>query len=573
MGRKAGPDKGRNKALARLDTKGIATLSSLSGGEIIDRIVGAQNPRKLLQGMAHGDFYWLIKKVGESDCLPIVEYASEEQWQYLLDMELWNRDRLDLDQAATWLSRLQMADPQRLATWLLSEGQETACYFLYRSVQVEIQDYEDPSDFPDGFFTLDGVYYIRVLNPGQRPFIEELLRFLAKENLVAYQSLLLGLAGVLPAEAEEQLYRMRSIRLEEHGFLPFEEAISVYSPLDPRILGSEELPAEPEIIHTEEVPRKLVPLSLFSHLHEDDMFVSAVRGFSDHLLQDRIYLEFAGLCNQILSADGAIINDLGMLVKTCRKAAGYVNLSLEKACSGDVHKAALILKGHSLVSLFRAGFGLVLRLKWNLARWMEDAWCTKHGLDLDFWGDEWGETIGGLLFEKPLFYSGDREDEQYRDFNGLADFQKCREILDSVVALDAFFSRLGERIPLPDWKEKAMDFTFHPLLFNVWARNLLGCHPSFEGISMGQARELFSRLRAGDKEPPYRMRGFEEVFVKDMLRLGPVRDENRKRKLTKVFSVLWRHFRAEYEQVALDDLDRRSSRCLTIKPSSEADPP
>ncbi|MBW2094869.1 MAG: hypothetical protein JRI80_08265 [Deltaproteobacteria bacterium] len=572
MKREAAAGKGRSKALITTDRTGMRTLSSLSGKEIIDRIVEARDPRALVQGLAHGDFYWIVKKVGANDCLPLLEHASEEQWQYLLDMELWNRDRLDLHQAATWLSRLRMADPHRLAKWLLSEGQATAYYFFYRFVQVELKQDEDPSDLPDGFFTLDGTYYIRVKDPAQRPLIEDLLRFLAGENLVAYQSFLLGLAGVLPAEAEEQLYRMRGVRLAEHGFLPFEEAISIYSPLNPEILGTGELLAEPEIIRTEEVPRELVPLSPFFHLNKEHALVSAVRGLSDPLLQDRVYLEFAGLCNQILSADGVSINDLDVLVKTCRKAAGYVNLSLEKACSGDVHKAAQILKKHSLVSLFRVGFGIVLQLKWDVARWMKDAWFTKHGLDLDFWGDDWGETIGGLLFEKPLFYCGNREDEQYRDFRGLTDFEKCREIVHNVMALDYLFSRLSERIAFPDWKEKGKDVTFHPLLFNVWARDVLGSRLSFEGIPIARARELFSRLRTREEEPPYQMPGFEDVFVKDMLRLGAVRDETRKKQATKTLSVLWGHFRAEYEQVALEDLDQRFSRYLTIMPSPEADP-
>lgn len=570
MKQQTGADKDKNKTLITANRAGVAALASLSGKEVVDRIIEAPDPRALVQGLAHADFYWLVKKVGVNDCLPILEHASEEQWQYLLDMELWRRDRLDLGQAVTWLSRLRMADPRRLAKWLLSEGQATAYYFFYRSIVVEIKQDEDPNDLPDGFFTLDGTYYIRVRDPEHRPLIEELLRFLAGENLVAYQSLLLGLAGVLPAEVEEHLYRMRGVRLAEHGFLPFEEAVSIYSPLDPKILGTGELPAEPEIIRTEEVPGELVPLTPISHLEKGNVLISAVREFSDPLLQDRIYLEFAGLCNQILSADGVMINDVEMLVNACRKAAGYVSLSLEKACSADVHKAAQILKNHSLVSLFRVGFGLVLRLKWDVARWMKDAWFTQRGLDLDFWGDEWGETIGGLLFEKPLFYCGTREDAEYREFRGLADFEKCSEIVRNVRALDYLFSRLSERIPVPEWKGEGDDVSFHPLLFNVWARDLLGFRLSFEGIPIVWARELFSRLRAEKEGPPYRMPGFEDVFVQDMLRLGAVRDEDRKRQVTKVLSMLWHHFRAEYEQVALEDLDQRFSRYLTIKPSQEA---
>jgi hypothetical protein len=557
-------EKKQNSLPIRRDMVGLKAMYFRSGQEILNHILEAPNPRTLVQGLAHGDFYWLIKRVGDDDCLPILEQGSVEQWQYLLDMELWNRDRLDLYQAAAWLSRLEKADPRRLVKWLFSKGQSTAYFFFYRSVQVEIEQGEDPSDFPDGFFTLDGTYYIRVLNPEHRPLIQELLRFLAEENLAAYQSFLLGLARVLPAETEEQLYRMRGVRLAEHGFLPFGEAVSVYSPLGLKTLGMGEQPQDEEIARMDEVPLKLLSLAPFSHLDKDQMLASAVRGFSDPLLQDRIYLEFAGLCNQILSADGTIINDLDVLVRICRKAAGYVNLSLEKTCAGDIHKAGEILKKHPLVSLFRVGFGLVLQLKWEVARWVKEAWFMKHGLDLGFWGDQWGETIGGLLFDKPLLYRGNTEEEPYRDFNTLADLEECHEAIRNVMTLDHLFSSLCKTVPFLR-EESGGEFTFHPLLFNVWARTLLAAPPSFEGLSVSQMRTFFSRLRVGEEDVPYRMPGFEDVFVSDILGLAGVDEKPEEAQVRKVLSLLWHSFREEYEQVSLEDMDQRFSGYLTIR--------
>jgi len=558
---------------ARAGRGDLSIISSLSGKEIIERIVDAPDPSALVRGMAHGDFYWILKRVGINDCVPILEQASEEQWQYLLDLELWERDRFDLKQAGIWLTQLRMAAPHRLAKWLLSKGQATAYYYFYRSIKVEIKQHDDPADFPDGFFTLDGTYYIRVMDPDQRPLIEEILRLLAGEDLVAYQSLLLGLAGVLPAEAEEQLYRMKGVRLAEHGFLPFEEAISIYSPLDPGILGTDELLPEPDIVQEEEVPGELVPVSPFTRIEEDHLLVRAMKGFRDPLLQDRIYLEFAGLCNQLLSADGGAINDLDVLVRTCRKAAGYLGLALERACSGDLRRAERILKKHSLVSLFRVGFGLVLRLKWDVTRWMEKAWFAKHGFGLSFWGDEWGETIGALLLEKPLFYSSDAEGMPYHDFRGLADYEKCRDIMHNVMALDYLFSRMEGRVSLPEWGEEVPpEVTFEHLLFAAWARNLMGLRASFEAISLEQAREVLSRLRGQENGAPSAKDRFEDVFVQDILRLGSIEDEDNANRLIKVLSALWRSFRAEYEEVAPEDLDQRFSRYLAIKPSSGADP-
>jgi len=104
-----------------------------------------------------------------------------------------------------------------------------------------VREGDEVLDLPNEFFTVDGVFYIRVAETRYRDTIEDMIKRMALEDSSRYQALLLGLAGVLPAETEEELYRLRNVRLAEHGFLPFEEAISVYSPLEPEALRKERL--------------------------------------------------------------------------------------------------------------------------------------------------------------------------------------------------------------------------------------------------------------------------------------------------------------------------------------------
>ena len=61
-------------------------------------------------------------------------------------------------------------------------------------------------------------------------------RVTAVQRALDSQHLLLEATSLIPAENEEDVYRLRSVRLAEKGFLPFDEAISVYRPL-----GAEEL--------------------------------------------------------------------------------------------------------------------------------------------------------------------------------------------------------------------------------------------------------------------------------------------------------------------------------------------
>ncbi len=544
----------------------VKELYPLSGKETFDRILDHPNPRALVRGLAHGDFYWLIKKIGEGECLPVLELASTEQWEYLLDMELWRKDRIDLGQLDRWLSQLLKADPSRLVKWLFSSGQSVAFYFLFRSIQVKISEDDEDQEVPDGFFTLDGTHYIRVPNPDLKETIEGLLRWMAKEDQLRYQAILQGLAGVLPAETEEQMYRMRGVRLAEHGFLPFEEALSVYSPMDCELLTPvKEVTGPVSAIDQDDVRKELIPQSPFFHLGRGDLLTKVAAGTSHFFLLDRIYLEFAGLCNQILSAEGSVINDVDVLVKTCRRAAGYLNLTLEKVCDGDVSKALGLLKQHPLITVFRVGFGLALELKWEMERWVKNAWFLRQGLDTTFWGNVWGQTVKGLSLQKPLLFSGQTETEAYRDFRSLSELEACRNILDQVKVMDHLFERLGDRFHLTGEQIDDPELTFHPLLFNLWSRKILGLPLSFEGIRLDQARAFFIRLRAGEKGPPYRMPGYENRFVSDMIRLASASEMENRGGLKAVLRDIWRFFSEEYFYVSAEDLDQRFSSFINIK--------
>jgi len=544
----------------------VKELYPLSGEETLDRILDHPDPETLVRGLAHGDFYWLVKKIGEGECLPVLELASTEQWQYLFDVEIWRKDRMDLDQLDLWLSQLLKADPTRLVKWLFARGQGTAFYFLFRSVQVVISEEDDDQELPDGFFTLDGTYYIRTVDPEQRETIEGLLRWMAKQDQLRYQAILQGLAGVLPAELEEELYRMRGVRLSEHGFLPFEEALSVYGPMDwEDLVEAKEVKGPAIAIGEDGVGKELIPLSPFFHLEGVDLVTKVVAGTPDSFFQDRFYLEFAGLCNQILSADGLLINDLDVLIKTCRQAAGYLNLTLEKVANGNTSRALAFLKQYPLITVFRAGFGLILRVRWELERWTKDAWFIKQGLDADFWGDVWGQTLKGLSLQKPLFFSGHTETGGCRDFRSLSELQACRDILDQVKILDHFFEKLGDRFRLTGDQIDAPGMTFHPLLFNMWSREILGLPLSFEGIRLEQARAVFIRLRAGEKGPPYRMPGYEDAFVSDMIRLSSADEKEKPLPLIAVLRNIWQSFLEEHLYVSTEDLDQRFSTFINIK--------
>ncbi len=543
----------------------IQEILAFSGEKILEKIMENDNPQFLVRILPQEDFYWLVKKAGEDECLPLLKMASDDQKQYLLDLEFWEKDRLDLEKASVWLGRLLQADPEGLVRWLFSKGEPLAYYYLFNKVQVEIKSEDDDHyDFGDNFFTLDGLFYVSVPDEEGKESIVNTLRAMASADLDSYQTLLANLAGVIPAELEEDMYRLKGVRLAEHGFLPLEEALEVYAPLAPDAVNTEDNDEDKGSIPEEDV-REMIPISPFYHIRGQNLLTQAFSEINDDLVLDRLRLEFAGLCNQILSADGVIINDLDTLISACQKAAGHLNMLLEKLCDKDISKAVTLLRSNPLVSLFRVGFGLVLRLKWEAERWFKDSWFNRQGLGLSFWPDEWGERLKGLLKDKPLHHVDFEEIHELRAFEHLFELENCQNLIHHLKALDSLMERLSGLCNFDKNTSEDSQPTFHQLLFNLWSRKLLDLELSFLSISRYQAKAFFSYLRVGEEEPPFQMPGFEDVFISEFMTFASDFAPKLKVDLKEALSLVWQGFAEEYEIVAEKDIEGRFSKYLAIE--------
>ena len=542
----------------------VKKLFPLSGAQALNRILELREPEKAVRSLAKTDFFWLVKKIGEEDAYPLMRMATVEQWQYVLDIELWQRDRLNLVQTSQWLKRLLQADPARLAKWLSKEGEYLSFFYFFKNLEVRVKTEEDDYDLPGDFITFDNTYFFKVKDKANEQMIINILQLLASEDYARFQSLLLNLAGVLPAELEEEMYRLRNVRLAEEGFLPYEEAISVYAYINPDSLirpdkaGKVELP-EPE---DEMLP---VPLSPLTCAAQDNFLAQCTAHIHDSMLVDRIRIEFAGLCNQILSADNVVVDSIDTLVKVFRKAAGYVDIGLEKLSGGNLRIAEEILRHNSVFSVFRAGFSLALELKWEAERWVKSAWFTRQGLGPDFWGDEWGGMLSGLLEKRPRIFKMADGEEGFRDFENISEINSCRQIIKRLAILDKLLASLASISPLEkEWAQEPV-FTFGELVFTFWARARLGLEALFAPISLPELKGLFRQLRSGERKPPYQMGTYKSIFIKDMISRVSGLEPEAAQLLEETLALLWDKFVDEYAWVGTDDIDKRYVKFILVE--------
>ncbi|RJR47642.1 MAG: hypothetical protein C4576_09280 [Desulfobacteraceae bacterium] len=548
----------------------IRELVSRSGSEALNYILDQDQPRAVVQSMSRVDFYWLVKKVGEEDALPLLQLASVEQWEHLLDMEIWERDRISRVHFSSWVGKLLEANPRALVHWLYGEGELLGYQFLFRNIQVEVKQGDDPVDLPAGYFTLDNIYYIRVLDKENEEVISQILRRMADEDYLRYQGLLLSVSGVLPAELEEELYRRRNVRLAEDGFLPFEEAASLYSYVKADTIAKScsayllDLPVETGT-------GSPVPLIPFSQGARRGLLIEAAERIPDAALMDRLRLEFAGLCNQMVSADQIRIGSMDVLLDTCRRAAGYLNLGLEELSGGNRQRAEELLKLHPLVLLFQVGFSLTLELKWETERWIRQAWFDRMSLGLGFWGDEWGGVLNSVLKKRPLYHTGQGAGDP-RSFESVSEVHESRAVLKRVFVLDKLLEILHADHPLEQTTVSDPLLTFDPLLFTFWIRKRLNLEQGFEPVPLSDVKSFFTSMRMGRKKAPPQLEESRAVFLNDLLQYGEGFEESEKEVLKETLSALWDEFSEDYSELRLSDLEGKFSRFILIRPESSDTP-
>lgn len=456
----------------------IRDLLRMPAKQALDRILDSPTPAHIVQAMTEEDLFWLVQDIGPEDALPILSIASNDQWQYFLDIELWRQDQIDQKSAIRWLDLLMRADSERLVVWTANEQADLVCLCLYRGVEVRIVEDDDSAlSLEEGFFSLDNVIHIRILDNENFDTLKTYLERLAAFEYDRFYALMLGLASVSAIETEETLYRIRNVRLAEKGFLPFEEAIGIYQHRKPESLlgriGSG--PASRSTISESSPHRQPVPISTSLLVQPSDFFHAALtRLQEDTNTYERIQSEFASMCNQILSADSLAIRDREALIQVVKKACGYLSIGLEDLSGGKGNDAVRFVKEATLIEIFGVGYGKALELSWLASKWVKTSWFSSQGLSRDFWGGDWGGQLKGILKKRPLLFTGFKEAENYREFKTLDEVGRCHDALNKMSALDKAFLRL-----FPEGVEGLGPYsddsrlTWKSLLLTIWARQII----------------------------------------------------------------------------------------------------
>ncbi len=493
-------------------------ILALTPENALQAILEHPTSRALVHSMAEEDFFFLVNDIGHRDAIEVLSLASNRQWEYILDIDTWHRDRMQPKSIAYWLNLLHQADPARFIDWTKNEKYDLLEYFLNKTAQIVVREQdEDPSDLADGFFTCDDVFYIRfsgdVLdeladfgNEEEREEIEDflytLVRRIADEDHMAYQLMLLRAASVIPGESEEEAYHFRNVRLAEKGFLPFDEAAGVYAPLKPSAVRKDPrkgIGTAPEMDFT--VP---VPIHHAFMLKNDTLFGKALNIIDLEPVLNELQVEFAALCNRIIAADQEAIQGKEQLKAVVGKACGYLGIGIHRLAGTktppESSMGASIICNYQLTDIFRTGYAMVLELKQRAVKWQRQSWFAKKNLALTFWGEYLVGHIGGLLLKHPKYFDNYKTGVLYREFASIADIRKARKALNEAMIFDSILSLMD--IDTSGFPGQRL-ITCHVVLLTLWAKHRIGIplHNRPEPIPVKAFRPFFRSLWDSGEKP------------------------------------------------------------------------
>ena len=548
-------------------------IVSMSPENALNTILDLPQPAALIHSFPEEDFYFLIHDIGLEDSHPLLSLASARQWEYIVDLEVWQKHRIELKSVTRWFDLLFKVDPNRFIKWFLDQKTEFMEFYLFKNIEVKIRKHDqDPSEFGNEFFTYDDMFYVRFLDDtfeieteetesddtikkDRDAFLSKFFKTLAAVDHVTYQKVLLEAYSVIPAETEEEAYRLRNVRLAEKGFLPYEEAIGVYRPLKP-----EDFKKQDTKFITEDPDRKLffpVPFYHSGMLDQENLFTAALKKIELDDVIEQIQTEFAGLCNLIISADRKNIREKDELKTIVKKVCGYLNIGLERLSpdntTPDAGYCALLIRKYPLSNIFKVGYGIALELKWKAEKWREKSWFEKQGLLLSFWGEQWLGVLGGLLIKKPLFFDNYKTGVLYREFMSMEDIRAADNVLSEIILFDDLFSLMAiNSEPVTD-----RFLTYKNFILTLWARDCLGLSGEIEPLRLDEFKRLFDDLWANKKKPYKIKRSMKESFLSWLSDRTGFANYEISRKLGHTLENLFSEIQSEYGEVPSKDFDPR----------------
>jgi hypothetical protein len=427
---------------------------------------------EIVKGLPREEVFLTLKQVGEEDALPILALTTPSQLRFILDIELWKKDELDGDKVVTWLKYLLACGESKIIELVNTADMELLALMLRKIVYL-IPNEED-AIIPEGLPSIMLDEYFTILSniPEETENIGLLLRILRQTDRDLFYKLLFATYSAMEEETQEAALRWRNSRLEESGFLDFDEAVEIYG-----YVGEEEArrmaSVAPHIYYSPEESGPAAPAYPVLLMERRTFFYDLLRSIEDRLLENRLRQEIAFSANRLLVADAEHIGEIDSIKKALARLFSLVNVGLLFLTSGEKEAALDMLRNVALRDIFQIGFSRVADLKTDAAELARRFWPQWAADGFGFLDRPQDEIMRGLTMRVPQYSApAERSGAGFRDFETMEEVRENRRVVDEIgVVAETCFDKLG--IPRPHEAKPVLLGVFASGLEEITLRSLL----------------------------------------------------------------------------------------------------
>ncbi len=547
------------KAFQSLPTKDqLDMVLKARGKERLHYLFLSENPEQLVQQLPELEVFLTVKEVGEKDSLELVSLTTPEQFQYLLDLDFWKKDRLDPEKVLHWMELLLESGDKKVTQFIQSTDPEFIALLLKRFLEVitiEGEALGTRDRVP--LFTLDQYYYINFKGKGAREIFQPFLQTFYRVDDKGFRRLMDSLMVELESELEETGYRLRNARLADYGFPDFEEALEIYRFHNPdslrvgegsfRIAGRQEAGTGGSLFY-------------LTFQNQGPFFSSVLSEIDDRDEQDRLKQEITGLCNKAIVAEAIDLSNIAAMERAVEKVYHTLNLGLLYLSKEDRIKGSHLLRSLPLQKLFQCGVSTTILVRRKAESILKGPWFSNNEENLVFLDPPHFEIFEGILRRPPALY----RNWNYEDFKTLQDLKEAENFLGFTEVVVNF---LGKELKVDprylkeldlsgcypeDWREMSLSTIFLTCLANQVLKGAF----RFEAVEQTQLGDFLNKVFERDAQG----KGVIRMEVKGRLRewLSSMESEDSRRQ----------HLLA-FQDFCLDLFEEGYGK---IPPEQEADP-
>jgi hypothetical protein len=486
------------------------------GKERLQYLFLSDHPEQIVQQLPELEIFLTVKEVGEKDCLDLISMTTPDQFQYLLDLDLWKKDQLDPEKVLQWMETLLEAGEKKVAQFIQSADLEFMALLMKKFLHVNTLDGEHLEGMDKiPLFTLDQFHFVGFKGKKTREVFEPFLGILYRTDEKIYRRLMDALIVELESELEEIGYRLRNSRLAGYGFPDFEEALEIYRFANPDSLIREG--RFPQGVNREEGTKERSTFYL-TFQNEGPFLSSILSKMDDPREQDRLRQEISALCNKAIVAEAMDLSNIAAMERVFKKVYHTLNLGLEYLSQEEERRASDILRSLPIQRLFQCGVSVTLLLRRKAETLLKGSWFLSDRENLVFLDPPHFEKFEGILRKRPVLY----RDGMAEDFKNLRDLKEADDFLEFIKTTTDF---LGKQLPIsPDYlkgldlsgchPEDWREITLCTIFLTSLANQILQGTFQFQAIQQAQIRDLLSRIFEKDIQG----KGVIKMEIKDGVR-------------------------------------------------------